>query len=143
MAAELGTARRTLDAERRALEGFRPASYLAGERERIGLLLDRATRAVQARIETDAGRLVRLNDRLPLLLQGRLARARTDVGRAAATLDALSPFATLERGYAIVRAADGSIVRNAADTSAGEALDVRLSEGALDVRVERVRDSAA
>src|SRR6185436_1846616 len=114
--------------------------YLAGERERIGLLLDRATRAVQARIETDAGRVVRLNDRLPLLLQGRLSRARTDVGRAAATLDALSPFATLERGYAIVRAADGSIVRNAADTSTGEALDVRLSEGALDVRVERVRE---
>src|SRR4051812_23436022 len=143
MATELGTARRTLDAERRALDAFRPASYLAGERERIGLLLDRATRAVQARIETDSGRLVRMGDRLPLLLQGRLARARTDLGRATATLDALSPFATLERGYAIVRATDGSVVRNASDTAAGQALDVRLNEGSLDVRVERVRDSAA
>src|SRR3954447_13106829 len=81
IAAELATARRTVDAERRALDAFRPASHLAGERERIGLLLDRATRAVQARIETDGGRLVRINDRLPLLLQGRLTRARTDLGR--------------------------------------------------------------
>ncbi len=132
-----------MDNERRALDAFRPASYLAGERERIGLLLDRATRAVQARIETDSGRLVRMGDRMPLLLQGRLARARTDLGRQASTLDALSPFATLERGYAIVRAVDGSIVRNAAETSAGQPLDVRLDQGSLDVRVERVRDSAA
>jgi exodeoxyribonuclease VII large subunit len=143
MAADLGQARRTLDAERRALDAFRPASYLAGERERIGLLLDRATRAVQARIETDNGRLTRMGDRMPLLLQGRLARARTDLGRATSTLDALSPFATLERGYAIVRSADGSIVRAAADTAPGQTLDVRLNEGSLDVRVERVRDSAA
>ena len=58
-------------------------------------------------------------------------------------LDALSPFATLERGYAIVRAPDGSIIRNATDTSAGQPLDIRLNQGSLDVRVERVRDSAA
>ena len=56
---------------------------------------------------------------------------------------ALSPFATLERGYAIVRDAAGAIVRDAA--AAGtlrDPLDVRLAQGAVDVRVERVRDSA-
>jgi exodeoxyribonuclease VII large subunit len=133
--------RRQLEAERRALEGFRPSAYLAAERERIGLLLDRATRAVDARLDVDRGRLSRLDDRLPLLLQGRLARARTDLGRSRATLNALSPFATLERGYAIARTPDGMIVRDATQRRPGDPLEVRLARGRLDVVVERVRDS--
>ncbi len=78
-----------------------------------------------------------------MVLQGRLARARTDLARSAATLGALSPFATLDRGYAIVRDPTGAIVRDARSVSVGDPLDVRLARGALDVRVERVPDSAA
>jgi exodeoxyribonuclease VII large subunit len=133
--------RADLETERRALEAFRPGAYLASERERVGLLLDRATRAVEARIEVDGSRLRHLDDRLPFILAGRLARARTDLGRSAAGLAALSPFATLERGYAIVRDALGAIVRDAAAHAPGEALDIRLAQGSLDARVERVRDS--
>ena len=134
--------RATLDAERRALDGFRPAAYLAAERERIGLLLDRATRATDGRLAAERSRLTRLDDRLPLLLQGRLARARTDLRSASAGLNALSPYATLERGYAIVRDADGRVVRSAAVATPGQSLAVTLHDGALDVRVEVVRDSA-
>jgi exodeoxyribonuclease VII large subunit len=139
----LAAARGELDAERRALEAFRPSAYLAAERERVGLLLDRATRAVTARLEVDRGRVQRLDDRLPMVLQGRLARARTDLARSASTLGALSPFATLDRGYAIVRDPTGAIVRDARSVSVGDPLDLRLARGALDVRVERVPDSAA
>jgi len=135
--------RTELEAERRALEAFRPAAYLASERERVGLLLDRATRAVEARIEVDASRLRRLDERMPLILAGRLARARTDLDRSAAGLAALSPFATLERGYAIVKDASGAIVRDASGRLPGDALDIRLARGSLDVQVERVRDSRA
>ncbi len=138
----LAAARSELDAERRALDAYRPSAYLAAERERAGLLLDRATRAVTARLEVDAGRLQRLDDRLPMVLQGRLARARTDLARSAATLGALSPFATLDRGYAIVRDGAGGIVRDALTVATGEALEVRLARGTLDVRVEHVPDSA-
>ena len=139
----VGSRRRDLDSEHRALERFRPSAYLASERERVGLLFERATRALEGRLEVDSGRLARLGDRLPLVLQGRLARARTDLGRSRAGLGALSPFATLERGYAIVRAPDGSVVRAAAPELVGQSLDVRLAHGELDVRVERVRDSAS
>ena len=133
--------RADLEAERRALEAFRPSAYLASERERVGLLLDRATRAIDARIEVDGARLRRLDDRLPFVLAGRLARARTDLGRSATGLAALSPFATLERGYAIVRDGSAAIVRDAGTRSPGEVLDIRLARGSLDARVERVRDS--
>jgi exodeoxyribonuclease VII large subunit len=78
-----------------------------------------------------------------MLAEGRLARARIDLRAAAATLDALSPYATLERGYAIVRDADGHVVRAAAATAPGAPLQVTLRQGVLDVRVETVRDSGA
>ena len=134
--------RATLDAERRALDGFRPAAHLAAERERVGFLLDRGARAMDARLAAERSRLVRLDDRLPMLLQGRLDRARTDLRAAAAGLGALSPYATLERGYAIVRDAEGHVLRAALATTPGSPLQVTLAEGGLDVRVERVRDSA-
>jgi exodeoxyribonuclease VII large subunit len=154
--------RETLAAERRALESFRPGAMLAGERERVGLLLDRATRAligrlsadrtrldvldraeraIVGRVAADRARLARGEDRLPLLVGGRLARSRTALGRAAAGLHALSPFATLERGYAIVRGPDGEVVREATSRRPGDALVVTVARGELDARVEAVRDS--
>ena len=135
--------RQSLETERRALESFRPTAVLAAERERIGLLFDRATRALGARLEVDRSRLARANDRLPPLLQGRLIRARTDLAHASAGLSALSPFATLERGYAIVRDAGGAIVRGTDALSPGDPLAVRVAHGEMDVRVDRVRDSEA
>ena len=140
-ASAVGTRRRTLDAERRGLEALRPAALLAAERERVGLLLDRAARAVTGRLATGRARVDRAGDRLPLLGAGRLARGRTDLHAAATTLAALSPYATLERGYAIVRTPEGGVVRDAADRAPGDDLRVRLARGSLDVRVERVRDS--
>lgn len=138
---DLAAPRAELETERRALEAFRPAAYLAAERERVGLLLDRATRAARAHVELERGHLRRLDDRLPLLLGGRLARARTDLDRSAASLLALGPGATLERGYAIVRDAQGAVIRDAHHLVPGDALDVQVAHGALGVRVETVRDS--
>ncbi len=66
----IGTTRTGLEAERRALETFRPGAYVAAERERTGLLLDRATRALQGRLATDRALLTRSSDRLPALSQG-------------------------------------------------------------------------
>ena len=135
----LAVERRLLDAERRALEGFRPAALLAGERERVGLLLDRATRAVAGRLAADGARVDRSRDRLPLLIEGRLTRGRTDLATRAASLTALGPYATLARGYAIVRDKSGAIVRSADAVSEQDPLEVRLAAGELGVRVEAVR----
>ncbi|MBA3851072.1 MAG: exodeoxyribonuclease VII large subunit [Chloroflexi bacterium] len=133
--------RRRLEAERRALDGLHPRAYLGAERERIGLLLDRATRAAQGRLDVEAGRLARANDRLPMLLSGRLVRARSDLARQAAGLSALGPFATLERGYAIVRDGEGRIVRDVTQLTPADPLSVRLARGEVDVLVQGVRDS--
>ena len=137
----VGTTRAALDAERRALETFRPGAYVTAQRETIGLLLDRATRALQGRVSSGRSVVDRSGDRLPGLLRARTAAARAELTRNAAGLDALNPFATLERGYAIVRTPDGRVVVDSTQTGAGDLLEVRLAAGALDVSVEAVRDS--
>ncbi len=130
-----------LDAERRALDALRPSAVLAAERERLGFLLDRATEALTGRIARDRAVIERLGARARMTVSVGLERARAGVSSAQGGLAALSPFATLERGYAIVRRPDGGVVRDATTTSVGDPLEVRLAAGGLDVRVERVRDS--
>jgi exodeoxyribonuclease VII large subunit len=64
------------------------------------------------------------------------ARARLAV--AVASLDALSPLAVLKRGYALASDEQGKLLRDARDAQAGDAVHLRLSEGALLCRVEEV-----
>jgi exodeoxyribonuclease VII large subunit len=85
----------------------------------------------------------RSGDRLPGLLRARTGAARAELTRNAAELQALNPFATLERGYAIVRNPEGRVIVDSDQTSPGDQLEVRLATGALDVSVEAVRDSAS
>jgi exodeoxyribonuclease VII large subunit len=51
-------------------------------------------------------------------------------------LRALSPDAVLARGYAVVRRADGTVVRSAAQVTAGDRVDVRVARGGLRAVVE-------
>jgi exodeoxyribonuclease VII large subunit len=64
-------------------------------------------------------------------IEARLARDRADLAHARAQVTALSPAATLARGYAVVQRADGAVVRSPDDTSVGETLRVRLAEGEI------------
>ena len=61
-----------------------------------------------------------------------LALAPVGAGRAQARLAALSPQATLERGYAIVRQGDtGAVVRRVRQVEVGDALLIRVQDGEL------------
>ncbi|HKS10656.1 MAG TPA: exodeoxyribonuclease VII large subunit [Pyrinomonadaceae bacterium] len=70
-----------------------------------------------------------------------LQDARERLGLAAASLDALSPLAVLQRGYAIAQDASGAPVRDAAAVNAGDPIRVRLAKGSLHTRVETVEKS--
>lgn len=58
------------------------------------------------------------------------------------TLRALSPQATLDRGYAVVQTAAGHVARDAAALAAGDALVVTLATGSLDAAVTATRPDA-
>ena len=73
------------------------------------------------------GRLERVQwrDGLP----GRLELADAKLGGLRRSVEALSPARVLERGYAVVRREDGSVVRRAADVATGTVVDVTVAEG--------------
>lgn len=89
-----------------------------------------ATGAARARLE-------RVAWQAPLPAALSRSRARLDAARR--QLDALSPQAVLDRGYAVVRTPTGAVVRDAASLAAGEPVDIQLASGAVGARVEEVR----
>jgi exodeoxyribonuclease VII large subunit len=69
-------------------------------------------------------------------LSATLDRAADDIGHTRARLIALSPAATLRRGYAIVQHDDASVVRSAAEVEPGEPLTVRFADDQLTATAE-------
>jgi exodeoxyribonuclease VII large subunit len=125
----IGTARRRLDRavitlvdrEAHRLEAWRSRPVLARP---------------EVLVEQRAADVVSLRDRAERSLDHRLRRADDDLRHTLARLRALSPKATLERGYAIVQRADNHVVRAAAEAAAGDILRVRLAEGELRAEVQ-------
>lgn len=103
--------------------------------ERQRALLDTAVRRSLAR---ERERLERSHVRLRQAAVVLLERRRVALDHAAARLQALSPRATLTRGYAIVRTG-GRALRDASETAPGERLEVELAIGGVTATVEEVR----
>jgi exodeoxyribonuclease VII large subunit len=104
---------------------------LARQRERAAV----AARRIVAR---DRERLDRLHERLGSAPRRLVERHRSALDRAGARLQALSPLATLERGYAIVRR-NGTAVRDARLVPVGAEVEVQLAHGGLAATVDAVR----
>lgn len=111
---------RRIDDEQRRLRELRSRPVLAfPERD-----IDRRAREVEV--------LVRSGRRC---LDAALSAGRDHTAHLLARLRALSPAATLQRGYAIVQDAAGHVVRDALEVGDGDHLGVRLSRGRLGVTV--------
>ena len=86
-------------------------------------------------VDQRATEVTGLRDRATRSLEQRLGRADDDLRHTLARLRALSPRATLERGYAIVQRADGHVVRAAGEVETGDVVRVRLADGELRAEV--------
>ncbi len=104
--------------------------------ERLAALTERLRRQnISLRIATTHRRLESADSRLSRLITQTLSSHRTRIDRAAARLEALSPLAVLSRGYALIYAGDGALLRSAADTAAGQPIHARLGSGSLEAQV--------
>jgi exodeoxyribonuclease VII large subunit len=86
-----------------------PTAQLAQRGEEVVALLGRGRRSLLARVDHD----------------------RTDVSHLRSRVRALSPAATLDRGYAVVQQTDGSVVRDPAEVAVGDPLRIRVAAGAF------------
>jgi exodeoxyribonuclease VII large subunit len=90
-----------------------------------------------ARVQTTIARHAALSARLRAAGGESLRRARERLQPLVRTLNAVSPLATLDRGYAIVSTEDGAILRNAADALPGILIEARLATGKIRAKVEK------
>jgi exodeoxyribonuclease VII large subunit len=97
---------------------------------------DGLARGTRRTLERHAERLAQRHERLrraPALL---VERRRAALAQTGGRLRALSPRATLDRGYAIVRGESGEVVRSAAAVSPGDPIAVEVGDGSFGARVE-------
>ncbi len=80
-------------------------------------------------------RLKSLSPRLLPALQLRFQDARARLDKAAAQLEAYSPYGVLTRGYSLTTRPDGSVVRSARDLHAGDEIVTRLADGTVSSRI--------
>jgi len=100
------------------------------DRTRTGL-----ARGARGILDRRRQRLVHAHERLRRAPALAVERKRARLEHAAGRLRALSPRATLERGYAIVRSGT-EIIRAAASVKSGDPLDVEVADGRFGARVE-------
>lgn len=111
---QIGQQRWQVQVLKRSLNHLSPRVGIAGNRQRLDGWQSRLERAMQRRLDQSSHRLNVLH----------------------AQLTAVSPKATLERGYAIVRRDDGRIVRSPAAVQPGDALTVQVHDGQFGVVVD-------
>jgi exodeoxyribonuclease VII large subunit len=91
----------------------------------------------RARLDNARQRADELERRLREALRRTHEQRASDVQRLGQLLLSVSPFAVLERGYALVtRRDDSAVVRAPRQAPPGSELDVRLARGSLRARVE-------
>lgn len=117
---------------RRCVEGF-------VEREERGLAHALARPSIQdphRMVDERADHVASLTERSRRTLRHLLDRADSELTHTHARVVALSPAATLKRGYAVLQRADGHVVRAPDEVSAPEVLRARVAGGEFTVRVE-------
>jgi exodeoxyribonuclease VII large subunit len=115
---------------------------LARAGERLDVLSQRLARAHPGnRLQQQVQRLDELDLRLRRAWEVTLNRAQQRLLLAQRGLDAISPLATLERGYAIVTAADGRVLQGADEAKEGDLIEARLRRGTVQARVTGKREA--
>lgn len=101
----------------------------ADEEQRLRLAAVQLASAAARCVQTAVSRLGRVSE---MTLRGATRsteRRRSRLDAAAGRLDALSPLATLARGFAVARGADGHALTATADFAAGMPFDLTIRDG--------------
>jgi exodeoxyribonuclease VII large subunit len=133
---DLGDETRLIDQARGRLRRSL-AHLLRQEQHRLDAVRSRPVLArPEAMIEQREADTRALRERGTRCLGHRVDRADGELAHTLARLRALSPAATLLRGYAIVQRRDGTVVRSPTAVSTADPLRIRLADGELSVTVD-------
>ncbi len=83
-------------------------------------------------------RVQQLEFRLAQAIQIRMSTTRERFGSAITHLEAVSPLATLARGYSVTTTGDGKVLKKTTQVKAGDTLTTRLKDGWLESEVKTI-----
>ena len=85
-----------------------------------------------------------LSKRLMAVIRYKLERLQLSLLNTSQTLHAVSPLATLNRGYALViNPASGQIIRSTAQLKVGDNMETRLAQGGFTSQISKIDDNKA
>lgn len=128
---------RELDLAQDRLAAALPAA-VGDAREALQAQAQRLTSSLPARMDRVAGSLDSAALRLSHAGGSLLAPLRRELAVGAGKLQALSPLAVIARGYGMASDAGGKVVSSVGQVAPGDAINLRLSDGALACTVDSI-----
>lgn len=111
-------------------------TYLAGERSRLEAIRSRPSMADPRNdLDSRLDEVRALSNRSRRVLGHVLDRAYDDLDHSLARVRALSPLATLRRGYAVLSDADGALFSSVTGVGPGAELTIRVADGRINATV--------
>jgi len=113
---------------------------IAAKKDQLRVLA--ASRAMRSPAAVTAEKQMRLDElavRMHTAGQVLLDRKRQGLAASVGKLEALSPLAVLQRGYAVAQNANGEVSTSADAFEAGEKITVRFADGAVDATVDSIK----
>lgn len=92
----------------------------------------------QPKIHRAQTRVQQLEFRLAQAIQSRMSQTRERFGSAITHLEAVSPLATLSRGYSVTTVSDGKVLKQTSQVHQGEMLTTRVKDGWLESEVKNI-----
>ncbi len=89
----------------------------------------------ERRIESGRNRIADYARRLQNAMERNLAEKRHALALQVETLEAVSPLATLSRGYSITRTGEGKVVKSVTDVATGEFLVTQVADGEITSKI--------
>jgi exodeoxyribonuclease VII large subunit len=129
-------AQRLDELEQRLTRGLR--HFLLRQRSKVAHEIARLRHASpRLRLANTNARLQQVGESQLLgLMRKRIDALRSQLGIASGRLNTVSPLATLQRGYAIVTNAAGTVVTDASALKDGDRIEAKLAKGSVHARVE-------
>ncbi len=103
----------------------------------VSALQARSSSVLRTRLDREGSLAEDLLRRIRTRVANQIESAARDVEHLAARVRALSPAATLDRGYAIITTTKSEIIRAAHDVTVGQELRVRVAQGSFNVEVRQ------
>jgi len=110
-------------------------NQLASKRLKLNALQERQ-RSPQQKLDQQQQQLNTLNDKLMQQMKQRLQQLKQDLAHSASELELVSPLATLQRGYSIIKDEQGKIIKHSDKLKPGQIIQGQLAKGSFKASIE-------